>query len=285
MGLPLDSLLDDFQTTLRARGRAKNTCKKYGQAAAKLIDWAKDAGVNLDIDTIDQRTLERYFADLATKVKPATAANNYRSLRALWSWLVEQDELNAPNPFSKMREPAVPDVPVPVIPAATIKALLDSCDGKDFVDRRDRAIVLVWADVGVRLSEMTSMTVDGYDRDNQVLQVIGKGSRPRPVPIGNGTADALNRYLRARRTHSFADSPALWLGRKGPLTFSGVAQMLTRRPRVRPDAARRMDVGGDGAPLRPLGGSGEGDESASGAVPGRPARAQPAATLSRRHSP
>jgi len=43
------------------------------------------------------------------------------------------------------------------------------------------------------------------------------------------TGQALERYLRVRRSHTLATSPGLWLGSRGPLTDSGVAQMLERR--------------------------------------------------------
>jgi site-specific recombinase XerD len=59
--------------------------------------------------------------------------------------------------------------------------------------------------------------------------VMGKGRQGRAAPFGAKTADALRRYLRARGRHPLADSPALWLARKGPMTDSGIRQMLERR--------------------------------------------------------
>lgn len=228
MGLPLATLLDDFDIALKARRRADSTRAKYRQAATLLLDWCARNGRPTDVDRLDQRLLERYFAELGDRVAPSTVANNYRSLRALWSWLEAEDEVSV-NPFARMREPAVPAVPVPVIPAETMRRLLASCEGRGFVDRRDRAMLLVWADTGCRLGEMVSMTVEGWDPGRQLLAVVGKGSKPRAVPVGAVTAEAVGRYVRARRAHTFAKSPGLWLGVKGPLTFSGAAQMLSRR--------------------------------------------------------
>jgi hypothetical protein len=62
-----------------------------------------------------------------------------------------------------------------------------------------------------------------------VFVVLGKGSRPRAVSFGTKTGLAPDRYLRTRKGHPQASSPSLWLGSKGPLTDSGVAQMLHRR--------------------------------------------------------
>lgn len=59
--------------------------------------------------------------------------------------------------------------------------------------------------------------------------VLGKGRRPRSCPFGKKTAQVLDRYLRARAAHRYADHPELWLARKGPLTASGVYQMVHDR--------------------------------------------------------
>lgn len=65
--------------------------------------------------------------------------------------------------------------------------------------------------------------------DQQVAIVMSKGRRPRACPFGNKTAQALDRYLRLRPAHPFAERPELWLARKGILTDSGVLQVLRRR--------------------------------------------------------
>jgi site-specific recombinase XerD len=57
----------------------------------------------------------------------------------------------------------------------------------------------------------------------------GKGRRERALPFGRRAALALDRYLRARARHPQAHLDWLWLGKKGGLTASGLAQMLERR--------------------------------------------------------
>ena len=64
-----------------------------------------------------------------------------------------------------------------------------------------------------------------------MARVIGKGRPERALPFGRKTAVALDRYLRIRSRHAHAASPWLWLGQKGPLTATGLAQMLWRRGR------------------------------------------------------
>ena len=67
------------------------------------------------------------------------------------------------------------------------------------------------------------------DLDQDVAVVLGKGRRVRAVPFGRKTALALDRYLRVRARYPGADSPRLWLGRRGPLTDDGIYQVVRDR--------------------------------------------------------
>jgi site-specific recombinase XerD len=107
--------------------------------------------------------------------------------------------------------------------------LLDACAGPGFDERRDRAIVLLLVDTGIRLGEIAGLRVEDVDWDLEVAVVTGKGRRPRTVAFGRKVAQALDRYVRVRRQHADAQDTSLWLGRKGRLTSTGVAQMLKRR--------------------------------------------------------
>jgi integrase len=131
--------------------------------------------------------------------------------------------------MARMKPPSVPEAPVPIVSDADLTKLLKTCSGTSYEQRRDTAILRLFIDGGLRLSELALLRVEDVDWDLQAVAVVGKGSRPRAVPFGPKTAEALSRYVRSRRKHSRASSPALWLGVKGPLTPNGVAQMLRRR--------------------------------------------------------
>ena len=112
---------------------------------------------------------------------------------------------------------------MPIVSDGDLKKLLTVCEGKSFERRRDAAVLRALADWGIRLAELTNRTLR--------VHVIGKRSRPRAAPFGAMTGQALDRYLRTRSGHPLVGSPKLWVGSKGPLTDSGVAQMLRRRSR------------------------------------------------------
>lgn len=163
----------------------------------------------------------------------ATANVRYRALQQFFGWLVREEELDS-SPMAHLRPPQVPDHPVDVVPLPVIRALLKACDGKDLVSRRDAAIIRLLADTGARLSEVGSLTVADLDLDADLVGVLGKGRKPRQVPIGSKTSLACSRYLRVRARDRHADRPALWLAEKnkGPLTGNGIKLMLRRRGRA-----------------------------------------------------
>lgn len=227
-GLPLLDLFASFDDELRSRNRTENTRALYLKAARRLDGWLTAEGLPVEVETIDVKTLRRFFAAMGERLAASTVAMDYRALRAFWNWMAGEGEIDA-NPFAKLREPAVPEEPVPVIPLETVRALLDVTTGREFTKRRDHAIIILFFDTGMRLGEMTGLHVDDIDRDHRVLTVLGKGRRLRSVAVGDTAWAALDRYLRARRSHTYAASPALWLGTKGAFSDSGIGQMLKRR--------------------------------------------------------
>jgi site-specific recombinase XerD len=130
----------------------------------------------------------------------------------------------------KMKPPSILEQPVPVLPVEALR-LFAACAGKDFEARRDTAMIMLLLDSGTRRAELVGLSVDDLDCEHDVARVIGKGRRERALPFGRKTAVALDRYLRIRSRHAHAASPWLWLGQKGPLTATGLAQMLWRRGR------------------------------------------------------
>jgi site-specific recombinase XerD len=110
-----------------------------------------------------------------------------------------------------------------------VRRLLDACNGSKFEDRRDTAILAVLLDTGIRRAELAGIGMTDVDFDHSTLLVTGKGNRQRLVAVGATAMQAIDRYLRLRRRHPQASSQALWLGPKGALSDSGVAQMIERR--------------------------------------------------------
>lgn len=220
----LSDLLPSWERSLRARNRAPRTIASYLASAREFID----AGGDLPVEDIRQHHVEDHIDGLLKRTSASSAATAYRRLQQLFRWLTDEGEITE-NPMRRMSPPHIPDKPIPVITDDTIQRLLAECEGRSFEDRRDTAIVRLLLDTGVRAAELVGLSVADVDWGYSVATVLGKGRRLRSVPFGAKTSEALDRYLRARRQHRYAELPNLWIGGKGPLTTSGVTQLLERR--------------------------------------------------------
>lgn len=106
--------------------------------------------------------------------------------------------------------------------ARLLAAFDNSFDGK-----RNKAMLLILVDCGLRLGELLNLTLDDVEMERQLLKVSGKTGQ-RVVRFGITTVKALLKYLMARnRINSSTDS--LWLNSKGyAFTSSGVQSMFKR---------------------------------------------------------
>ena len=224
------NLIPDFERSLRAANKSPKTVVIYREAATSFARYLAANGMPTEVAAIRREHIEAYLGDHLTSHKPATTNQHYRSLAQLFKYLDEEGEIGA-SPIAKMKPPRVPEEPVSVLSDDDLKRLLAVMAGTTFEDRRDTAIVRLFVDTGMRLSELVNLSVADLDRDQAVALVVGKGSRPRACPYGAKTATALDRYIRARSRQTHANQTSLWLGArgKGRITPSGIAQMLNRR--------------------------------------------------------
>lgn len=228
------ALLPSFQRHLRAENRAERTVQSYTEATEQFVRHLKDQGRPSAVDELTKGDCEGFVADLLARWTPATAANRFRGLQQFFRWCEAEGEV-ARSPMTGMRVPRVPEQPPPVFTDPELKALLKACSGKAFEDVRDTAILRLLIDTGCRISELVGLQIENSSGDSDVdldrgeVVFIGKGGRARQVGLGKRSIQALDRYERARRKHPATDERSYWIGSRGRLTVSGLAQMIERR--------------------------------------------------------
>lgn len=219
------ALLRSFTRSLRTQNRSERTIQSYCETAELLARHRP--GKALDEMTRDD--IESFIGEQLRRHKPTSAAVRFRALRRFYNWCVAEDIVER-SPMERMAQPQVPEQPVPILSENELTALLKVTAGKGFEQRRDQAIIRLFLDSGLRLGEMASLMLDDVDLDtHDVVHVVGKGSRGRACPFGAKTGTALDRYLRERSKHPNRELPNLWIGSRGAMTESGIAQMLRRR--------------------------------------------------------
>lgn len=164
-----------------------------------------------------------HLADLQARCRPATVWTAWRHLRAFYKWLEAEGDIQV-NPMTDIPKPVVPPTEVAVLTAEQVRLLLSTCKGSSLVDRRDRALLTIMLDSGIRLSEVAGLTIDDIGQDN-CLRIYGKGRKWRTVPLGDNASLALHRWLRLRG----GSAGPLWTGRRGPLGTTGIRRVVAKR--------------------------------------------------------
>jgi integrase len=237
-------LLDSWRLALDQEDKSPGTITSYLDTIAKAAAWLDAKGLPTGVDEVEPEHLRAYLAAEKERTSPGNAAKHYRNLSVFFGWCVAEQELTGPNPMDRVNKIPVKAKAVHIPTDDELQALLKTCSGSGFVDRRDNAIIRTLLDNGVRVSGLAGIrytpdeeeTHDVY-LSRHVLRVKLKGGRWFWAPIGKKTAAAIDRYIRARRHHRQAASPWLWLPfdarstRTGDchLTASGIKQMLDRR--------------------------------------------------------
>ena len=225
------AMRNSWRRSLLAENKAPRTIKTYLAATDELGAFLADRGMPTVLANIRREHVETWTADLLSRRKPATVSVRFRAVQQFFRWAVEEGEIPE-SPMARMRPPIVPEEPPPVVTPDEMRQLLSATAGKSFEDRRDHALLLLFADTGMRRTECAGLTVEDVDLDAKEATVLGKGRRPRVCPFGNATARALDRYLRIRTRHSSSGRPELWLGHGGPMTDSGIYQVVRDRARA-----------------------------------------------------
>jgi site-specific recombinase XerD len=109
--------------------------------------------------------------------------------------------------------------------------LIDVCDydyrnNAKFLGCRNKAIILMFLDTGLRASELANIKLDEIDSERGWIKVKGKGAKERVVRIGATVQKALWRYLVYREKNKCEE---LWLTEEGkPMKVAGIQIMLMR---------------------------------------------------------
>lgn len=236
--IPIADLAASFSRSLRAAGKSDRTRVIYGQSIRFYCAWLDEQGRPATLDQLNRHSIAAWLAHLVDSGnEPSTVATRLRGMRRFCRWLVVEGELDRA-PTEGVEMPARSDKPVRVLTDDELAALLKACavpraragayDRRIFDGRRDEVMIRVLADCGLRVSELVGLTHGDVDQDHEVLYVVGKGNRPRAVPYGAKTAQALDRYLRVRAAHPRASAERLLLTERGPISADGVRWRLER---------------------------------------------------------
>lgn len=226
--LDLAALLPSWELSLRSERKSAATVKVYGDGVRAFLRWCSEHG---HTPALDRDLIKAFVADLLDAgAEPSTARSRQLAMRRFSAWLEEEGEIDT-DPLLGLKAPKLDTKVTESLSDDELRRLIKACGGKEFRDRRDEAIVRLMAETGMRAGEVCGLELDDVDLTRGLVTVRrGKGGKGRVAPFGPQTGVAIDRYLRARRTHLLAETSALWLGDRGKgLEYYGLHKTLKWR--------------------------------------------------------
>lgn len=222
-----DGLIDSWIVALLAERKAVETIETYRKGIRHYARWC-DAGARPRLLSHDG--FQQYLAELVEEGRLAdnSIASRHITVRQFSAWLALEEDCE--DPLLLVSGPKVDEKIVQPLTEQELSALFAACRGFAFMDRRDEALARFIGECGTRASETLTMTITGTSISAGTTVITGKGSKERLVGFGPQTARAIDRYLRARRSHRLATTDALWLGDRGKgFTYAGLSKAMLRR--------------------------------------------------------
>jgi site-specific recombinase XerD len=224
--LPLDELLTSWDVTLRNERKSEHTRRIYRTAVTSFLQFCAQEGMP------QQLTKAGVIAWLASQAdnEASTVRLRLTALKLFARWLAAEEGFDADHILT-VRPPKVDQRSVPDLSENEVLRVLKACDGAELRDKRDRAMVFVLAETGLRAAELLALDIGDVDVVACTLHVRrGKGGKGRRVRFSPGCATVLDGYRRARRRAGHpADSGPLWVSNRGRLSYTGLVSTLKGR--------------------------------------------------------
>ncbi len=243
-------LVEGFLFSLRAEGKADGTIDYYSYLLTPLLLYVRDKGWSENVLSLDPsrlrevlnwtgtRTQELQVADkkgkVVKKAKHSTAWPYYRAMRRLFNWAVDEGYLQI-SPLANIHFKQPPEPLVEGYTKDELIRLLAVCDldiktGARFTGVRNRAMLLLFIDSGLRRAEMANLRFSDLNLESRRVRVIGKGNKEGVAPFSSKTAKSLWAWLLERKTRAKTDR--LWTTEEGQaFTIAGLVSWFTRLKR------------------------------------------------------
>ncbi|MFC2026597.1 tyrosine-type recombinase/integrase [Chloroflexota bacterium] len=243
-GLPY--LVEGFLLSIQAEGKAPRTYEYYSKLLQHFLQYATDERWNSDINHLNTEQIREFLSYVASRTyehsagngarivrqsKPTAAWPYFRALRRLFNWATEEGLIEE-SPLAKIHFKPPNVAPIEPYSQSDLKKLLAQCDldvrnGSRFTGLRNRAMLLLFLDSGIRKAEMTGLKLRQLDLKEKRLTVIGKGNKVGIVPFCSKTAKAIWFYLAEREARAKCDY--LWITEEGnALSIDGIDSWFNR---------------------------------------------------------
>ncbi len=192
--------MERYQLHAQARCFSSATITHVKRCVGFFADFL---GLPLEVSRVTGDDLRRFIVHLKTrpawencpqsasgKLSPVSINTYVRAVKSFWSWLATEGVIKE-NPLARVAAPRLPRKLPRIYSEAELRTVIDSVRDSP----RNRAMVELLIDSGIRLSELTTLMVPDIDLASGRIKVFGKGSQERYAYISPGTALTIHHYL------------------------------------------------------------------------------------------
>ncbi len=219
----LESALDLFLESLRGKNRSELTLRAYKTDVEQLISYLHDNNLVINSPADVKRTdINEYLSFLSQR--DLTGVSRARKLSAIKEYFrfLEGSEIIDRSPAEHIDTPRrEKSSRVYLHPHEYTKML--SLAG---ANPRDYAILQIFLQTGVRVSELANLTLDDVDLVNGTIKVRGKGQVQREIELEKKATQALKNYLSIRLQTSLSDIFLNYMGE--PISERGIRKLVVK---------------------------------------------------------
>jgi len=209
------------------------TIKSYGEDLDSLLEYFRDFAGGIpavgDVSIADLRGYVAYLHECT--YSRSTMARRLACLRSFFRYCC-REQLAANNPAKALRTPRAGRKLPHFLSTEQVAQLLEAPPANQPLGLRDRAILETLYSAGLRVAELAGLNVGDWDRDADILRVIGKGRKERVAAVGQYAAKALSRWFEVRSPDASAPAShrdAMFLNKRGRrLTTRSVGRLLEK---------------------------------------------------------
>ena len=220
--------IDAFLEYLRyERNYSEETEKSYRVDLLQFEEFANEC--ELQLKDVNSNTIREWVVQMMDKGMSASSINRKLSaLRSFYKYLLKQGTITV-DPMRKISGPKKKK-PLPVfVKEKEMDRLLDDIDfGDSFEGHRDKLIIQLFNETGMRLAELVGLDDSDVDFAAKVIKVTGKRNKQRIIPFGEELAKAMQDYLAKRNQTISALSGAFITKVNGDRIARSVVQNIVR---------------------------------------------------------
>ncbi len=212
-----DFLNDFLDYSITALNKSPNSVKEYNYDLAMFLKFIKlhfnltseedfklikynDITIDI-IKKINLRDINAFLAYLTqtNNSKPSTRARKASSIRIFFDYLLDPAGLINENPALKLKTPKLDKRLPKYLSLDDSKRLLDVTSNEDNRNfQRDYAIITLFLNCGMRLSELVNININDINFNDCKLNVVGKGNKERTIYLNKACMKAVSEYLSVR---------------------------------------------------------------------------------------